>query len=312
MADFETGATSDPASPRSSTPDAEHPIDDALVRALLREQHPDLANLPLSLVDSGWDNVMVRLGDDWVVRLPRRRQAVPLLRHEQAWLPVLAPRLPLAIPSPLRHGEPGCGYPWPWSIVPWMAGRTADLAPPAANQARPWAEFLRALHRPGPEDAPNNPLRGVPLAERAASVEERLERLRNVSPAVTPHIVDLWQQALAAPPDDSPRWLHGDLHPRNILVHRGRLSGVIDWGDVTTGDIATDLASFWMLFDNPQTRADGLAHYGADDAEIARAQGWAVHFATVLLETGLTDHPRHAAIGQATLLRLGSMSMVGR
>lgn len=315
MADFETSASAAQGvgTPGAETgsPEAEHPIDEPLVRALLRDQHPDLAPLPLHLLDAGWDNVTYRLGDELAVRLPRRQQAENLLRHEQIWLPRLQPHLPLAVPVPLRRGLPGCGFPWPWSILPWMPGRTADLEPPDPQQARPWADFLRALHRPGPPDGPSNPLRGVPLSQRAAKVETRLERLGKISPAVTPRVLTVWQQALVAPASDDPRWLHGDLHPRNILVRRGRLSGVIDWGDVTTGDVATDLASFWLLFDDPQVRVAGLSHYGADAPQIARAKGWAVLFGTVLLETGLTDHPRHAAIGQATLRRLGSMSTAG-
>ncbi len=308
MADFEPSETLEtgPTSARQSTPEAEHAIDGRLVRSLLHDQHADLAPLPLHLLDAGWDNVTYRLGDELAVRLPRRQQAELLLRHEQIWLPRLQPHLPLAVPVPLRRGRPACGFPWPWSVVPWIPGRTADLEPPKAKQARPWADFLRALHRPGPQDGPHNPLRGVPLAARAAKVETRLERLGRISPTVTPQLVEVWRRALAAPPCDHHRWLHGDLHPRNILVERGVLSGVIDWGDVTTGDVATDLASFWMLFDDPQARTDGLAHYGATAPQIARAQGWAVLFGTALLETGLTDHPRHAAIGQATLLRLAS------
>ncbi|MER7151067.1 phosphotransferase [Streptomyces lydicus] len=42
--------------------------------------------------------------------------------------------------------------------------------------------------------------------------------------------------------------LHGDLHPANILVDRGRIRAVIDFGDITSGDPATDLSVAWMLF----------------------------------------------------------------
>ena len=42
-------------------------------------------------------------------------------------------------------------------------------------------------------------------------------------------------------------WIHGDLHPGNLLVRDGRLSGVLDFGDVTAGDPATDLSVGWML-----------------------------------------------------------------
>jgi aminoglycoside phosphotransferase (APT) family kinase protein len=58
-------------------------FDGALVRALLREQHPDLAGLELRDVDGGWDNQMWRLGPDLAVRLPRTPRGPSLLRTEQ-------------------------------------------------------------------------------------------------------------------------------------------------------------------------------------------------------------------------------------
>lgn len=291
--------------PNHGTPLAEQPIDEALVRALLRQQHPDLADAPLKLVDSGWDNVMFRLGDDLVVRLPRRRQAVDLIRHEQAWLPRLIKRLPLPIPAPGRLGKPGCGYPWPWSVLPWMRGRTADLSPPAPSQARPWADFLRALHRPDASgEAPHNPVRGVPLADRAHLIEARLHRLEATTEHITPSLWRIWRRSLDAPVTETAYWLHGDLHQRNVLVKEGKLSGVIDWGDVTSGDPATDLASVWALFEDAEARREALRHYGAAPDLIVRAQGWAAHFGSVLLESGLVDHPAHAEMGRCILRRL--------
>lgn len=299
------------SAPRAGTPQAEHPIDEALVRALLREQHPDLAGEPLRLVDAGWDNVLYRLGEHLVVRLPRRRVAVDLIRHEQRWLPELAEGLPIPMPTPLRIGKPGQGYPWPWSLVPWIPGRAADLEPPDPREAPRLADFLRTLHRPASTEAPANPLRGVPLVRRAEKVEERLERLAGiddpqVSGVVGPEVVAAWRRALAAPVAGESLWLHGDLHARNVLVEQGTISGIIDWGDVTSGDPATDLASLWMLFADPEVRAQALEHYGADEALVARAKGWAIVFGVMLLDTGLVDHPRHAAMGRATLERLGT------
>lgn len=98
-------------------PAAEIDIDADLVRALLDDQHPDLAGEPIRLVANGWDNVLFRLGEELVVRLPRRALAVPLVLHEQRWLPQLAPRLPLPIPAPVRVGLPGTGFPWPWEVL---------------------------------------------------------------------------------------------------------------------------------------------------------------------------------------------------
>ena len=287
------------------TPRAEVAVDTALVAALLAAQHPDLARLPLAVLDEGWDNAMFRLGDGLVVRLPRRAAAVALLDREQDWLPILAEALPLPVPAPVRRGRPGAGYPWPWSVVPWIDGVTADLSPPAASEARALGRFLTALHRPAPPGAPRNPVRGVPLATRRDMVEARAARVATATDALTPALGRLWESALAAPIDDADRWLHGDLHARNVLVSEGRLAGVIDWSDLAAGDRATDLASVWGLFEARAAREEALAACaGVSEATWMRARGWAYAFGVMLLDSGLADHPRHAAMGRDTLRRL--------
>jgi aminoglycoside phosphotransferase (APT) family kinase protein len=287
------------------TPPAEVNVDEPLIRALLREQHPDLAHLPCVPVDAGWDNIMVRLGNSLCLRLPRRAAAVALIEHEQAWLPGLSKVLPLPIPVPLRVGQPGCGYPWRWSIVPWLAGDAADRAPPAAGEATRLGEFLKALHTPAPAAAPSNPVRGVPL-QHASGIEERMQRLAAMSPSlVTSDVYRVWQAALAAPIDVGPTWLHGDFHARNVLVNEGTLTGIIDWGDITAGDRATDLAAIWMLFADPEARSRALSSSGlVTQATYLRAKGWAVRFGVLLLHSGFVDHPRHAAMGEKTLRRV--------
>lgn len=287
------------------TPQAEFMIDTVLVANLLAEQHPDLAHLPLQSVDSGWDNAMFRLGESYVVRLPRRAAAAPLIAHEQAWLPRLAAQLSLPVPAPSRIGTPALGYPWRWSVVPWLPGHAADQHAPHSSQAGTFAAFLRSLHVAAPSDAPRNPVRGVPLHTRAAGVEERMERLAGKTSLITPQLRHIWERALSAPQDVPATWLHGDLHPRNILVENGSITGIIDWGDITAGDCATDLASIWMLFAEPAARAAALTAYAnLSEATFQRAQGWAIMFGTVLLDTGLIDNPRHAAIGERTLRRV--------
>lgn len=291
------------------TPATEYTLDETLVRGLLTDQHPEFTRLPIRACDTGWDNAIFRLGDAYAVRLPSRQIAAPLVLHEQACLPRLAPRLPLPVPTPVRCGAPGRGYPWPWSVVPWLPGTTADRAAPHPEEATTFAAFLAALHSPAPPDAPANSMRGVPLQQRASMVTARLQRLRARTSAITPEVEAAWADALAAPVATDRRWLHGDLHARNVLVQHGRLSGIIDWGDVTAGDVATDLASIWMLFGEAAARRLALAYYnrqcqGMDAARWRRARGWAVLFGVTLLETGLMDHPRHAAMGRAILQRL--------
>lgn len=293
------------AEDKPGTPAAEVEIDLALVRALLAEQHHDLAHLPLTLADTGWDNVMVRIGQDFAARLPRRIAAVTLLGNERRWLPRLAPGLPLAISAPLRHGRPGCGYPWDWSILPWLPGEPADVAEPCAGQGEMLAQFLRALHQPAPADAPYNPVRSIPLADRQAAVEARMHRLEKMSAAVTPQVWALWSAAVAAPVDLAPTWIHGDLHARNVLVEDGRFNAIIDWGDMAQGDPATDLAGLWALLPDAAERRGALHAYGpVSPATLTRARGWAVLFGVMLLESGLIDHPRHARMGELTLQRV--------
>lgn len=291
--------------PSIGTPAAEYAIDCELVATLLAAQHPDLAHLPLQLVDAGWDNALFRLGDRLAVRLPRRAVAATLIEHEQTWLPRLADRLTLPVPAPCRVGSPAHGYPWRWSVVRWLPGAAADQHEPHASQAQPFAAFLRSLHVPAPADAPPNPFRGVPLRQRAAAVEERMQRLARMTDLITPQIMCIWHAAVHAPLDLPPTWLHGDLHPRNVLVENGVITGIIDWGDITAGDPATDLAAIWMLFADPHARHAALAAYAnLSDATLQRARGWAIMFGVMLLDTGLVDNPRHAVIGERTLRRV--------
>ena len=212
------------------TPAAEIGIDVRQARQLLAAQHPDLAGRSIVPIASGWDNQLLRLGDSLALRFPRRQLAAQLILNEQRWLPHLEGLLSLAIPAPVRTGVAQFQYPWAWSVTPWIAGDTADLAPLDASQGERLAAFFEALHRPPPADAPRNPYRGVPLSARADAFADRLDRLRGKTALIDDRVRALWSAALAAPDDTAPNWIHGDLHPRNVLVSKGCLAGVIDWG----------------------------------------------------------------------------------
>jgi aminoglycoside phosphotransferase (APT) family kinase protein len=286
-------------------PAAEVEVSADLVRRLLADQHPDLAGRSVELIASGWDNLMFRLGADMIVRMPRRSAAARLVAHEQRWLPVLAPRLPLPIPVPARVGTPALGYPWNWSIVPLLPGQIAARRPPADPRAAAVSlgGFLGRLHQPAEPDAPENPYRGVPLADRSEADTANMTRLAG-------HIHGQALKRRAAALDASPWagppvWLHGDFHPANILVSDGQVSGVIDFGDLTSGDPATDLAVAWMLLPR-SCHQDFRAGYasaggpaiGTDDW--LRAEGWALAFSLVFLAHS-ADNPLMATIGQRTL-----------
>jgi aminoglycoside phosphotransferase (APT) family kinase protein len=287
--------------PTANAPAAEVAIDEALFRRLLRAQHPDLADRPLRIVAEGWDNVLARLGDELVVRLPRRALAATLIEHEQRWLPELATRLPLPVPAPVRIGAPGDGYPWSWSICPWFAGTSAAGSPfrDADAAADALAAFLTALHRPAPETAPTNPYRGVPLPARTALVDSYLELLES---AVDQRRVRArWAEACRIPPHAGPPvWLHGDLHPANVIVRDGAIAAVVDFGDVTRGDPATDLSIAWMLFAPAARRRFRAALGDVDEPTWRRAAGNALAHALACLARS-ADAPIIAGIGRRTL-----------
>jgi aminoglycoside phosphotransferase (APT) family kinase protein len=287
------------------TPPAEIAVDADLARSLLAAQHPDLADLPIALAATGWDNMVFRLGEDLAIRLPRRAVGARLIAHEQRWLPLLKDRLPLAIPAPVRTGAAQGAYPWPWSVTPWIAGETADLMPPDADQGEVLGGFFAALHQPAPAEAPHNPVRGVPLIERAEAFEARAAGLARRGRPVAPAIRAIWSDALAAPNDAAPTWIQGDPHPRNVIVEAGRIVAVIDWGDIAQGDRASDLAAVWMLLPSLDARRRAMAACGpVSPATWRRARGWAALYGVMLMETGLADDPRMAAIAETIFARL--------
>jgi aminoglycoside phosphotransferase (APT) family kinase protein len=288
-------------------PAADVDVSADLVRRLLASQHQDLARLPVEFLANGWDNALFRLGTNLVVRMPRRQLGATIIEHEQRWLPSLAALLPLPIPFPERTGHSALGYPYSWSVVPYIPGTpAADAGPEDLDRpdvAAALGGFLGVLHAPAPPDAPANPVRGVPLAARAPNFAANLALLDG---AVDQDLVlRSWQSALAAPEyAGPPRWLHGDLHPANILILAGRVSGVIDFGDITSGDPATDLAVAWMLLPAAWHGAFRAAYEAAggpaDDALWERARGWALHFALVFLSHS-ADNPQLLTVGRRTL-----------
>jgi aminoglycoside phosphotransferase (APT) family kinase protein len=288
-----------------SRPPADVIIDVALVRALLEEQHADLAHLDLADAGEGWDNRLFRLGNDAVVRLPRRAVAAALIENEHRWLPQLSAALPLPIPVPVRAGRPGCGFLWPWSVVPWFEGRTALAAPPrdAATTAVVLGGFVRALHCPAPASAPLNRWRGVPLASRTHLLDDHLEQAGLLVDRRA--AIRLWNRALAAPSwPGPPLWIHGDLHPGNLVVKDGRVAAVIDFGDLAAGDPATDLSVAWMLFP-PAERAAFIAaargpHDPIDEGTTTRARAWALALGLAFV-THAADDPAFRALGLATI-----------
>lgn len=286
-------------------PAAEVDIDTGLVERLVAKQYPQFTGLRIEPLASGWDNALYRLGEELVVRLPRRQLGVPLIEHEQRWLPELAPRLPLPIPAPVHVGVPDLGYPWRWSICPYFPGKSAlaliddgGAFPDPVAEARRLGSFLAALHRPAPSNAPHNPLRGVPLAERQDRFDADLDRVAGEVDVRA--IRDAWASALALRGwAGSPVWVHGDVHPGNLITDGEHITAVIDLGDLCAGDPASDLAVAWMLFDGA-ARSEFRDAVAVDGDTWRRGLGWALCIGLALTATS-ADNPPYERLGRRTL-----------
>ncbi|WP_439115889.1 aminoglycoside phosphotransferase family protein [Ilumatobacter sp.] len=287
----------------SNMPAAEWEIDETLVRELLAAQVPELADRPLAMLANGWDNVMYRLGADLTVRLPRRKLAVPLIEHEQRCLELLAPQLPIPVPVPVHHGVPSERFPMPWSICPWFPGVLAAdaLFADPIREARRLGAFLTALHVAAPDDAPRNEWRGQDARVLAPRVAGNLVHI-DLDGSTTVELVTSRFAALVDvdPHAGPPVWLHGDLHAANMLVDDGAISAVIDFGDITSGDPAVDLAIGWMLFEAEALEEFRRALPHADGATWSRGAAWALHFALMYLANS-ADNPRLNAMGRRLL-----------
>ncbi|MFI7002349.1 aminoglycoside phosphotransferase family protein [Nocardia sp. NPDC050175] len=284
-------------------------IDEALVRSLLSEQHPDLSGLGLQRVAAGWDNQMWRLGEELAVRMPRTPRAPALLAKERQWLPRLAARLPLPVPTPIRFGEASAIFRRPWTIARWVPGEPADRATISRveHAADALAGFLRALHQEAPAEAPVNPGRGVALATFAHDAGPKLQAF--VPDGIVADVQHVWEAAVSAPEwAGPPVWLHGDLHPANVVVSGGTIAGVIDFGELCAGDPANDLAAAWLLLPTGGAARFLDTYEIGDAAMVRRARGWAVLHAASLISIGQAWE-RGLPGGQPTWGRAGRLAL---
>ncbi|MGV9924487.1 aminoglycoside phosphotransferase family protein [Nocardia rhamnosiphila] len=287
-------------------------ITEDLVRDLLREQHPDLAGLTIREVAGGWGNQMWRLGDELAVRMQRMDPTPDVQLKERRWLPALGPHLPLPVPTPVRFGEPSERFPKHWTVMTWVPGEPLDHATISrgAHAADTLAAFLRALHVPAPAEAPIATDRGAHPRDCADGFEAFC---RAVAPAdLAADVRAVWDDAVAAGVwEGPPVWVHGDLHPANVVVSDGTLSGIVDFGDLFAGDPAWDLAAAWVLLPADMAARFFDSYALADEAAIRRARGLAAMKSLFLMLMGQNGDrglpggkPHWGPVGRAALERV--------
>ena len=273
--------------------DDEVDVDEALVRGLLASQMPALADLPLAVVEPwGTDNAIWRVGVDLVVRLPRIHWAAGQVEHEARWLPQLAPHLPVEIPEAVAVGEPSDDYPYRWAVHRWIPGDSAalDRIDDPVAFALALAEVVHRLQAVSTVDAPPATNRARPLAEYDDATRWCIDRASYLIDAAA--AIEVWEEALTAPPHDGPPvWVQGDLEG-NCLVRDGRLCGVVDWGSACAGDPAVDVQVVWSPLFTDDSRDAFLDTLDVDNGTLARSRGAAINQACAALPYYLHTYPR--------------------
>ncbi len=275
-------------------------IEASLVRALLAEQFPWWAGLPVEFVPQGNDHRTFRLGDALSVRLPSDEGYVPQGEKEHRWLPVLAPQLPLPVPVPIALGVPSGLFPFPWSVYGWLEGEVlpTDAVMTDPELASALAGFLFALQAAGPDGPPP----GVHSAHRGGPVSVWDEDVRRCIRLLGPDVAGaarVWDSAQGEM-TTAPVWFHGDVAPGNLLLREGRLAAVLDFGCSGFGDPACDVAAAWMMFDGA-ARAVFLDTLAPDDGMLARARGWALWKSLLWVEAGRAEAERGGRVVAALL-----------
>ncbi len=273
--------------------DADVAIDEELVRALLAEQFPELETRSVRLVGEGFDNSVWLVDEEWAFRFPRRAIAVPLVARELAVLARLAPLVPIPVPIPAFVGTESERFPRPFfGHVLLRGSELADADLTNSDRARLGIEigrFLRALHAPATREAvdaeralPVDPNRRADMPFRVRLTRERLDAISDLAATSRSAAERILSAAEGLEPSAVQVLAHGDLHVRHVLVDRGALSGVIDWGDVCVGDPSIDLLFVWSVLP-PDAREAFFEEYGqVDDATRLRARVLAIMLSAVL------------------------------
>jgi aminoglycoside phosphotransferase (APT) family kinase protein len=280
------------------------------VRRLVVEQFPQWQHLRIEAVSSvGTVNAIFRVGDQFVARFLLVPDDVSVVREqlerEAAAAEELIGETPFATPRPIAIGDPGVGYPLPWSINTWLPGEpaTADDCSESDSFAVDLGVFINAVRaidtRGRTYDGSG---RGGDLFSHDEWMQECLTYSEGLLDVAT--LRSIWAEMRDLPRGEAPDVMnHRDLIPPNTLVAKGRLVGVLDVGGLGSADPALDLVSAWHLLDT-ERRQILRNHVGCDDAEWRRGRAWAFQQALGAVWYYVDSSPTMSAGCQRTLERI--------
>jgi aminoglycoside phosphotransferase (APT) family kinase protein len=249
-----------------------------LVRRLIDDQYPILRELDPERVGAGYDVEVWRISNHLVVRLPRRNSAFIFVEREIEHLPSIPQDLPLAIPRIEAVGVASELMPGPWFVtqyLPGISGNGATLSE-CVRGAVDLGVTLASIHALSTENVDNVSARGVAIETRRSFFEQKLDHLPKWAAKISQ---DYFDQATLSELEVAKVFLHGDVHRSNLIVHDGRPTALIDFGDLGYGDRAGDLGG-GIFSVGYEAHQEFLMAYGSvSEATLVRALGWACYFA---------------------------------
>jgi aminoglycoside phosphotransferase (APT) family kinase protein len=284
-------------------------IDRQIAARLIHEQFPEWRDRPIDeVVTDGTMNASYRIGDDLAARFPITGAPPPSLRAqldaEAAAMSEFADASSFAAPMPVAIGEPGDGYPLPWSVQTWIPGRvaTADGCAGSVTFAHDLATLIRSLRA---VDTRGRVFSGSGRGGDLHDSDEWIALcLRNsVGIVDVARVAALWARLVELPRRSPDVMSHCDLTPANVLVEGGRLIGVLDTGGFSAADAALHLVAAWHLLDR-RPRNALRAELASDELEWSRGQAWALQQAMGLVRYYAESNPVMARVGRSTVARI--------
>ena len=279
------------------------------VRRLVKEQFPQWESLAVrEMPTAGTVNAIFRIGDELAARFPLRAQdptqVRAWLRSEAAAADELADISSVPTPKPVAIGEPGHGYPLPWSVQTWLPGSVATVDDPAGSVefAADLAAFIAALRATDTRGRRfDGEGRGGHLPDHDEWMEVCFRQSEGLLDVV--RLRAMWAELRTLPEVDGHRMCHGDLTPPNVLVRDRRLVGVLDGGGFAPADPALDLVAAWHLLDDVPRKVlrDSL---GCSEIQWRRGMAWAFEQSMGLVWYYAESNPSMSRWGRRTLDRL--------
>jgi aminoglycoside 2''-phosphotransferase len=222
-------------------------------------EYPGIFVRSAQFIGEGWCFCSYLINGELVFRFPKRREQWTELDREIKFLEFAADRLPLQVPRYEHAARTSEGAPFGYAVYRYVRGKAMTVpsltVPQRADAAEALAEFLIALHNllPDAELSSILPQEGARVVAEHYFSDATFKIAPQLSTAEAQTLRHHFESYLSAPDNFTfrPTVLHADFSAEHILVQDGRVTGVLDFGDVNWGDPDYDFMYLFVACGNP-------------------------------------------------------------